>query len=73
MTNAHRSFVESMAQEEDREKATHRSVSYGEGRDGEECRSCYWYQEKTGRTCCAMVRDPIHPDGWCRLYAKGSQ
>jgi hypothetical protein len=66
-----RLMVESMAEDIDREKQTHKAAGYGESKVGsnERCDNCYWFSMKLGKTCCGLVQDPIHPTGWCKYWS----
>lgn len=60
--------VTAMAKDDDDEKLSHQSVSYGEGHAPEFCRTCK-YSDHKEKPKCALVMDPIEKNGWCRLWS----
>lgn len=60
--------VAAMAKDESDEKLSHEAVTYGDGKNGEFCRTCK-YSDHGSPPHCALVADPIAKGGWCRLWS----
>jgi hypothetical protein len=61
--------VVSMAKLDDVDKLSHESASYGRGHDPEYCHTCK-YSDQKDKPACALVMDPITPNGWCHLWTE---
>lgn len=62
--------IESMQADADTEKFGHKQIQYGTTNDPKtSCATCRYFGEpKPGVLRCALVRDPIHRDGWCQYW-----
>lgn len=58
----------------DADKATRKNNAYVDKSTtaGKKCDNCQLYQAKAPGACggCAVVKGPIHPDGYCRVWVK---
>lgn len=56
----------------DAEKATRAGVNYADQSttEGQNCANCTHYTAAAAGECggCAVVKGPIHPEGWCTLW-----
>ncbi len=56
----------------DAEKATRQGVNYIDQTttEGQMCSNCTHFTSAGATACgsCAVVKGPIHPDGWCTLW-----